>query len=42
MDTFEEEPEIDLDRVKKDLQAIDQEIAEANKQLQAYFDELGV
>lgn len=42
VDTFEEEPEIDLDRVKKDLQAIDKEIAEANKQLQAYFDELGV
>ncbi|WP_101772486.1 type I restriction-modification system subunit M [Peptostreptococcus faecalis] len=42
VDTFEEETEIDLDDIKRQLEEIDKEIELANKKLQVYFDELGV
>lgn len=42
VDTFEEEPEIDLEKVNKDLKQVDQEIVESTKVLQDYFKELGV
>jgi len=42
VDTFEEEPEIDLKKVNNDLKQVDQEIVESTKVLQDYFKELGV
>jgi len=42
VDTFEEEPEIDLTKVNNDLKQVDQEIAESTKVLQECFKELGV
>lgn len=42
VDTFEEEEPIDLDQVKQELQTVDQEIADLNKELENYFNELGL
>ncbi len=42
VDTFEEEPDIDLHAVHHQLQAIDREIVERNAVLDQYFEELEV
>lgn len=42
VDTFEEEEPIDLDEVAKQLEAIDEEMAKVDAELEQYFKELGV
>lgn len=42
VDTFEEEPEIDLSAVASDIRALQKEIKELNEQLKPYFEELGL
>ena len=42
VDTFEEEPEIDLSAVASDIRTLQKEIKELNGQLKPYFEELGL
>lgn len=42
VDTFEEEEEIDLDEVSKNILKIDEEISEIDKKLEVYLKELGL
>lgn len=42
VDTFEEEPEIDLSAVASDIRSLQKEIKELNGQLKPYFEELGL
>jgi type I restriction enzyme M protein len=42
VDTFEPEPEIDLDEVAGNIRKLNKEIKEIDKQLKPYFDELGL
>ena len=42
VDTFEEEAEIDLDAVKKEITALETELAAVRAKMQAYLEELGV
>ena len=42
VDTFEEEEPIDLERVQKDLNQIDDEIVEVEQEINSYLKELGV
>ena len=42
VDTFEPEPEIDLEEVAADIRRLNKEIKEIDKQLKPYFDELGL
>lgn len=41
VDTFEEEEPVDLDEVRKQLKAVDQEIEDITKEINKYLDELG-
>jgi len=42
VDTFEEEPEIDINQVNADIAQIKSELAEVEKQMQQYLKELGL
>ena len=42
MDTFEEEPIIDLDQVNQDIENIKVELAEVDKQIAEYLKNLGL
>ncbi len=42
VDTFEAEPEIDLEEVAADIRRLNKEIKEIDKELKPYFDELGL
>lgn len=42
VDTFEPEPEIDLEEVASNIRRLNREIKEIDKQLKPYFDELGL
>jgi len=42
VDTFEEEEEIDLKAVRKEIQTLETELADVRKQMEAYLQELGV
>ncbi|MGO1820121.1 MAG: N-6 DNA methylase, partial [Senegalia sp. (in: firmicutes)] len=42
VDTFEEEEPIDLEKVQKDLNQIDDEIVEVEQEIDGYLKELGV
>ena len=42
VDTFEPEPEIDLDEVADQIIALRKEMKEVDAQLKPYFDELGL
>lgn len=42
VDTFEPEPEIDLDEVAANIRRLNKEIKEIDKELKPYFDELGL
>ena len=42
VDTFEPEPEIDLDEVANQIIALRKEMKEVDAQLKPYFDELGL
>ena len=42
VDTFEPEPEIDLNAVAKEIRALQGEIKDIDKQLKPYFKELGL
>ena len=42
VDTFEEEPEIDLEEVTREIKKLQKEIREIDAELKPYFDELGL
>lgn len=42
VDTFEEEEEVDIEKVQKELKEIDKEIKEVDKELNVYLKELGL
>jgi type I restriction enzyme M protein len=42
VDTFEKEPEIDLDAVASEIRSLQKEIKQINTELKPYFDELGL
>jgi len=42
VDTFEEEDEIDLRAVQEEIDELDLELAQVQKQMQGYLKELGI
>ncbi len=42
VDTFEEEPEIDIPAVQKEIDELEMQLADVQKQMAAYLDELGL
>ena len=41
VDTFEEEPEVDISAVQKEIDQLEAELADVRKQMKAYLKELG-
>ena len=42
MDTFEEEPEIDIAAVQQEIDALEKELAEVHVRMEGYLKELGL
>ena len=42
MDTFEEEELVDIDEVKRNIAAIEEELAQVQAQMAKYMEELGL